>query len=54
MNARAIDILGRIPPLDLADYSYIEIAGLVVELRDGFLTIRNAGGTLLVKPLSSG
>jgi hypothetical protein len=54
MKAYAMDILGDIPPLDLSAYSYIEICGFHVEIRDGDLTIRRPSrGGLLVKPIVS-
>lgn len=51
MNAKAVDILGKFTPLDLSEFSHIAICGLVVEIRDGVLTIRNPRGTLLVRPI---
>jgi len=53
MDAKAIDILGRKPPLDLADYNHVEINGLAIEVRDGVLTIRNPNGRLLVRPVAT-
>ena len=51
MKAQAIDILDNLPPLDLSEYSHIELCGLTVEIRDGALTIRNPkGGRLIVQP----
>ena len=53
MKAQAIDILDNLPPLDLSDYSHIALCGLIVEIRDGALTIRNSNGRLIVRPITA-
>ena len=53
MNAKAIDILGRVPPLDLGAYSYVEINGMAIEIRDGELTVRARDGVIFIKPLAA-
>ncbi len=53
MNAKAVDILGKIEPLALTDYSYIAVCGFTVEIRGGVLTIRNPNGGMYVRPVVS-